>query len=135
MHKEIVAGFALTLLGALVSGCGSHSSNLQVGNEQIYTSLKDQREAVRVVRVYDSLPVGARVISNVSAGRCHRSWVEESPQESTIIIDLKVAAFAQGADGITDVQIYKNSGLNRNCWYVLGGTAQAFTIETTAGAL
>ncbi|NVZ18506.1 hypothetical protein HX794_02500 [Pseudomonas costantinii] len=45
-----------------------------------------------------------------------------------MLIDLKVAAYAQGADGITGVEITKESGLNRNCWYVLGGTAQAFTL-------
>lgn len=39
----VVAG-ALGLL--LLAGCGSHSSNLQVGNEQSYASLKDQRAPV-----------------------------------------------------------------------------------------
>lgn len=123
-----VIGIAL-LMGSLL-GCGSHSSNLQVGNEQSYASLKDQREAVRAVKQYDSLPAGAEVLTEVSAGRCHRSFVEEAPQESTVLIDLKVAAFAQGADGITGVTIGKESGLNRNCWYVLSGKAQAFTLNT-----
>lgn len=123
----VVAGvFGLLLL----AGCGSHSSNLQVGNEQSYASLKDQREAVRTVKVYEALPAGAEPLTTVSAGRCHRSFVEEAPTEANILIDLKVAAFAQGADGITGVKVTKESGLNRNCWYVLGGTAQAFTINT-----
>jgi len=121
----VVAG--LVVIGFL-SGCSSHSSNLQVGNEQSYASIKDQREAVRTVQVYDALPSGAQVITEVSAGRCHRSFVEDSPQESTVLIDLKVAAFAQGADGITGVNIAKETGLNRNCWYVLTGKAKAFTM-------
>lgn len=120
---------AIVLLCGLVSGCGSHSSNLQVGNEQSYSSLKDQREAVRAVKVYDSLPTGAQVVNEVSAGRCHRSFVEEAPNEAAVLTDLKIAAYAQGADGITSVRISKDSGLNRNCWYVLGGTAQAFTLH------
>lgn len=119
----------LALLIGLLTGCGSHSSNLQVGNEQNYASLKDQREAVRTVQQYDTLPAGAQVLTEVSAGRCHRSFVEEAPQESTVLIDLKVAAFAQGADGITGVTIAKESGLNRNCWYVLSGKAQAFALR------
>jgi hypothetical protein len=123
----VVGVFGLLLL----AGCGSHSSNLQVGNEQSYASLKDQREAVRTVKVYEALPAGAEPLTTVSAGRCHRSFVEEAPTEANILIDLKVAAFAQGADGITGVKITKESGLNRNCWYVLGGTAQAFTLNTT----
>lgn len=120
---------ALALLCGLVMGCSSHSSNLQVGNEQSYASLKDQREAVRTVKIYDALPAGAEVVGNVSAGRCHRSFVEQAPEESTVLTDLKIAAYAQGADGITGVAISKDSGLNRNCWYVLGGTATAFTIH------
>lgn len=119
----------LAVLCGLVMGCSSHSSNLQVGNDQSYTSLKDQREAVRTVKVYDALPAGAEVVSKVSAGRCHRSFVEQAPEDSTVITDLKIAAYAQGADGITGIAISKDSGLNRNCWYVLGGTATAFTLH------
>lgn len=119
----------LAVVIGLLQGCGSHSSNLQVGNEQSYASLKDQREAVRTVKVYEALPTGAQVVNEVSAGRCHRSFVEEAPNEAAVLTDLKIAAYAQGADGITAVKISKESGLNRNCWYVLGGTAQAFTLH------
>lgn len=123
-------GYVAGVLGLLLlAGCSSHSSNLQVGNEQSYTSLKDQRDAVRTVKVYEALPAGAEPLTTVSAGRCHRSFVEESPTDANVLIDLKVAAYAQGADGITGVKISKESGLNRNCWYVLGGTAQAFTLH------
>ena len=122
------AFIGFTLICGLVAGCSSHSSNLQVGNDQSYTSLKDQREAVRTVKAYESLPSGAEVLDVVSAGRCHRSFVEEAPTEAAVLMDLKIAAYAKGADGITDVSISKDSGLNRNCWYVLGGTAKAFTL-------
>lgn len=118
-----------SLLLVTLTGCGSHSSNLQVGNEQSYASLKDQREAVRTVQQYDTLSAGAQALTEVSAGRCHRSFVEEAPQEATVLNDLKIAAYAQGADGITDVVIAKESGLNRNCWYVLTGKARAFTLR------
>lgn len=120
----------LVLLSVMASGCSSYSSNLQVGNDQSYASLKDQREAVRTVKVYPSLPESAQVIQMVSAGRCHRSFVEEAPTEAAVLADLKIAAYAQGADGITGVAISKDSGLARNCWYVLGGTATAFTLSS-----
>lgn len=121
----------VAIISALValSGCSSYSSNLQVGNDQSYLSLKDQREAVRLVRVYDALPDGAEIIGEVSAGRCHRSFVEQAPSEATVVTDLKIAAYAQGADGITNINVSKDSGLNRNCWYVLGGTAKAFMLK------
>lgn len=120
----------ISLIAVLLAsaGCTQYSSNLQVGNEQIYTSLKDQREALRTVRQYEALPAGAEVLGPVEAGRCHRSWVEKEPDESSLLIDLKVAAFAKGADGITDVKFSKDSGLNRNCWYILGGSAVMFAL-------
>jgi hypothetical protein len=128
------AVICFTLLIGLVSGCSNYSSNLQVGNDQSYTSLKDQREAARTVRVYNTLPSGAGILSVVSAGRCHRSFVEEVPSEEMVQMDLKIAAYAIGADGITDVSISKESGLSRNCWYVLSGTAKAFTLDSSLNA-
>lgn len=123
-----IKALCLVTLSAALAGCSSYSSNLQVGNSQSYLSLKDQREAVRTVKVYETMPDGAHLLTEVSAGRCHRSFVEEAPEEATLLTDLKIAAYAQGADGITDVKVSKDSALNRNCWYVLGGTAKAFSL-------
>lgn len=125
MRFRCLAAFAIVVI---MSGCSSYSSNLQVGNDQAYSSLRDQREAVRTINVTSALPAGAQLLDVVSAGRCHRSFVEEAPTEATVLMDLKIAAYAKGADGITDVAIEKNSGLNRNCWYVLGGTAKAYVV-------
>ncbi len=116
------------LLISMTSGCATYSSNLQVGNDQSYTSLKDQREAIRTVQEYQTLPEGAVVLGKVDAGRCHRSFAETAPSQSLVIIDLKVAAYAKGADGITDVRVTKESGLTKNCWYVLDGEATMFVL-------
>jgi len=123
MNKTIVL-----LLVFLVSGCATYSSNLQVGNDQSYTSLKDQREALRAVQEYQTLPERAVVLGKVDAGRCHRSFVETAPKQSLVIIDLKVAAYAKGADGITDIKVTKESGLTKNCWYILDGEATMFML-------
>lgn len=120
----------LPLAALLATGCSTYSSNLQVGNDQSYMSLKDQREAMRAVRVYETLPEGAEDLGAVTAGRCHRSFVEDSPEMATVLSDLKVAAYAKGADGITSVNIQKESGLARNCWYVLNGSARAFLLPS-----
>ena len=116
------------LLVSMISGCSTYSSNLQVGNDQSYTSLKDQREALRTVQEYQTLPEGAVVLGKVDAGRCHRSFAETSPSQSLVIIDLKVAAYAKGADGITDIKVTKESGLTKNCWYILDGQATMFML-------
>lgn len=119
--------FVLGLLAAL-AGCSSYSSNMQVGNDQSYTSLKDQRDAMKSVQVYQVAPSGAKDLGEVSAARCYRSFVEDSPTEETLITDLKIAAYARGADGITQPVIEKKSALNKNCWYVLDGKARSFSI-------
>jgi len=49
------------LLIFIFSGCSTYSSNLQVGNDQAYTSLGDQRAAVLTVLEYERVPEGAVV--------------------------------------------------------------------------
>lgn len=117
----------LIALATVVSGCASHSSNLQVGNELSYTSLKEYRDAVKTVKVYDSLPKGAQILGEISASRCHRNSLHEPPREESVVADLQVSAYVNGADGITGVSIKKASALSSNCWHVLNGTAIAFT--------
>ncbi len=123
MKKTIVF-----LLVSMVSGCATYSSNLQVGNDQSYASLKDQREALRTVQVYQILPEGAVILGKVDAGRCHRSFVETPPTQNQVIIDLKLAAYVKGADGIIDIKVTKESGLTKNCWYILDGEATMFML-------
>lgn len=116
---------SILLASLTISGCSTYSSNMRVGNEVSYASISDQREAVRTVKVYDSMPKGGEVIGPIDAGRCHRSFVEESPSKSVVMTDLKIAAYAMGADGITDVSIEKTSALTKNCWYMLDASGTA----------
>lgn len=124
-------GKHLVLIAAsiAITACSSHSSNLQIGAEQSYASLRDQREAVRTVEVVDALPQGASNVAPITSGRCHRSFVEGEPTEAMVVNDLRVAAYAQGADGIAEVKVTKESGLSRNCWYILNGSAKAFRLK------
>ncbi len=110
-------------------GCASNSSNMRVGTEQSYVSLKDQREAIAEVKEYSSLPEGAKRISKVDASRCHRNAMQTEPTEDEVLVDLKVAAYAKGADGIMDVKIEKVSGLLQNCWNILTGEATAIMLR------
>lgn len=112
-----------------LSGCATHSSNLRVGNESSLTSLSDQRDAMRAVKEFPTLPSGAETIGTVDVGRCHRSFVTSAPTRENVVADLQVAAYAKGADGITNIVIEKKSGLSDNCWYVLNGTAVAFRLR------
>ena len=102
---------------------------MRVGNDMSYASLSDQREASRTITVYQTPPEGYKVIGTIDAGRCHRSFVETSPAEQTVLLDLKLAAYALGADAISNVIIEKQSALTKNCWYMLDGKATALKLK------
>lgn len=121
----------IALLAALAfSGCATYSSNMRVGNDMSYASLGDQRAASQTIRVLDEAPSGAVDLGEVDAGRCHRSFVESSPAEQAVLLDLKISAYVLGADAIANVAIAKQSALTKNCWYILGGKAKALRLNS-----
>lgn len=120
---------ALAAALIVLTGCSVHSSNIRVGNDMTYASIGDQREAARTIGVLTEVPSSATTLGEVSAGRCHRSFVEEGPAEQTLLLDLKIAAYVLGADAVSDVRIEKKSALSRNCWYVLDGRAKAVRLR------
>lgn len=127
LKQTIKIGLLITLVS--LSGCATNSSNMRVGTDQSYVSLKDQREAITTVQEYSSLPVGARIIGSVDASRCHRNALQTEPTKDEVLIDLKVAAFAKGADGIMNVKIESVSGLMQNCWRILTGKAETIQLK------
>jgi hypothetical protein len=125
--KSAITVLGITLIG--LSGCATYSSNMRVGYDMSYVSLSDQRAAARTIQVLDVPPSGAQVLGDVDAGRCHRSFVETSPAEQVLVLDLKIAAYVLGADAIANVSIEKQSGLTKNCWYILDGKARAIRLK------
>lgn len=120
---------SVLLAAAGLTGCSTYSSNIRVGNDMSYASLSDQRAASQTIKMLDATPAGAEVIGDLDAGRCHRSFVETAPAEQGVLLDLKIAAYALGADAITDVKIEKKSALTKNCWYMLDGKAKALRLH------
>lgn len=123
--------FKLMLVLAMVAitGCANHSSNMRVGTDQSYMSLRDQREASILVKEYKQVPTDAVRLGVVDASRCHRNTLQAQPSDADVLVDLKAAAYAKGADGIADVVVSTSSGLLLNCWTILSGTATAFTVK------
>ena len=126
--NSLLVATALVVAGSL-TGCATYSSNMRVGNDMSYASLGDQRAASLTIQVLDAIPTGAQVIGEIDAGRCHRSFVETSPAEQAVLLDLKIAAYTLGADAIADVNIEKQSALTKNCWYMLDGKAKALRLN------
>lgn len=120
---------AIAALLATLAGCASNSANMKVGTDMTYVSLKDQREAVMTVKDYPQTPAGATLVGTVDASRCHRNTLQAQPTDADLLIDLKVAAYARGADGISMVKVEKGTGLLQNCWAIYNATAQAFQIK------
>lgn len=89
-------------------------------------SLQDRRAAKQHVRVVDTLPTDARSMGDFTVQRCDQYLQSESPSDATLRDDLVLLAFAEGADGITDIRFTRESGLLKNCWSVAKGTAQFF---------
>lgn len=130
MNKTLhVVGVALA---AFLGGCSTYSSNMMVGRDVSYTSLTGQREAANSVLVYESMPQNSADLGLIEAGRCHRMFTETPPDEALVLLDLKVAAYARGGNGITNVNVERVSALTKNCWYMLVGQARAFKVPVTS---
>jgi hypothetical protein len=111
-----------------MAGCSSYSSNMMVGQDVSYVSLAEQRAASIGVQVLAQAPQGGKSLGMIEAGRCHRMFTETPPDDELVLLDLKVGAYARGADAITSVSIEKVSALTKNCWYMLVGKARAFQL-------
>lgn len=118
---------ALTLV-AVLAGCATPSTNMRVGGEQSYLSLQAQREAVLSVANAPTVPAGALAIGPVDASRCHRYQGDIEPSPEQLMGDLKAAAYARGADGIADMQLAKEIGITRNCWYIITARATMYRL-------
>jgi hypothetical protein len=92
-------------------------------------SLSERRAALKAVEVVDSAPAGARDLGGVSARRCHRYFTEAEPLASSLIPDLQIAAYGQGADVIRVLGVEKKTGLLADCWYVLEGHAEMYSVQ------
>lgn len=101
--------------------CTHLAPNQRMGNDLNYLSLRDKRDAERQAQMLE--PGTGRVLGQVSSERCHGSLFEDAPEEKTLIMDLKAEAYRLGANGLTNVQIEKQSALGQGCWHILKATA------------
>jgi hypothetical protein len=89
-------------------------------------SLQDRRAAKQHIQVTATVPSGAQVMGDFTARRCHQYAQSEPPSQATLTDDLVMLAFAQGADGMTNLRFSSESGLLQNCWSVYSGTASFY---------
>jgi hypothetical protein len=113
---------------ALAPGCAStRVTNVTEGRGlPVGANPEIARNATLRVQVTEKVPAGAEVIGPIEAGRGHRDVRNDKPTEADVINDLKLAAYARGADGIAEVKFQTNTGLSDNFWWVLQGRAVAW---------
>lgn len=89
----------------------------------------EMREARKAVRILDQPPAGATLMGTLRATRCHRNFLHEAPSPETVLDDLIVSAYAQGADVLTNVRQEREEGLAQNCWYLQHVVADVYSVE------
>lgn len=109
---------------AVLTGC-ANANLVGMRGDGLNTnySLQDRRQAKLHVKVTPELPAGATIMGDFKAERCHQYAQDNSPTEATLTDDLVLLAYAEGADGITNIRFDKESGLLKNCWYIAKGAA------------
>ena len=120
----------LSLLFALSACMVSNAPNL-VGKRANYgysDDISGLREARRGVQVLTSIPEDATNIQTIETQRCHQNFTEDAPTEETLKDDLIIAAYAAGADGITNITHKKESGLMKNCWHIQSAQGTIFRL-------
>lgn len=125
--------FFLIIFLIILSGCattqGPSGPGIVGNNRNNNYSLKDLREANKIVKYSDKLPSNAEVIGKFTVRRCHRWATDPVPSEKTLINDLKLAAYAEGADGIAGFELKKSSGLLYNCWQLRDATSTFYKLK------
>lgn len=92
-------------------------------------SLQDSRNARLHVKVVETVPATAIVMDKAGVERCHKYLGDEPPSDLTMTDDMKLMAYSQGADGIADLQITRESGLLSNCWSMVKASGTLFRFQ------
>jgi len=99
LTKNLSIIAVITVLTIQLSGCATVSSNIREENSLSYRPIS----------------LNATIRGPVDASRCYRNTLRIEPTKDTLMTDLKIAAYAKGADAITNVTVNEKSGLLHNC--------------------
>lgn len=117
---------ATLLAVAAITGC-ANPNLVGMRGDQLNTnySLQDRRAAKSHIQVTPTLPANAQTIGAgpFTVQRCHQYAQDNAPGDAVLLDDLVLLAYAEGADGLTDVKYDKESGLLKNCWHIAKASA------------
>ena len=122
----------LLLSIVILSGCANPNLVGQRGNKTNSAySLQDQRTARSQIRIERTTPSNATSIGDFSVERCHQYAQDEAPTDAIMLDELVLAAYGQGADGLSNPRFERESAIFKNCWYLVRGTATFFKLPPT----
>ena len=130
MNIKILGSIILILTSGCASTSGGVSGPGLIGNNRNTSySLKETREANKLIKYTEEIPAGAEIIGDFTVRRCHRMATDPVPSKSTLINDLKLAAYSQGADGVSGFKLKKHFSILYNCWQLRDATATFYKIN------
>jgi|TARA_B110000977_G_scaffold38686_1_gene51973 hypothetical protein len=124
----------IVILGLLLQGCattGPSGVGIVGNNLKPGYSLDDLRKANKTITYSETLPSNTEVMGTITQRRCHRMMTDPAPSKATLMNDLKLIAYRQGADGFTNYKLKKHSGLGLlyNCWQLRDASATIYKLK------
>jgi len=120
---------AIVILCLLAMGACSSMPGALSGNDLSHLSLRDKRMADKKVQVLENAPQAGAVIGKVESKRCQNTMFSETPEEKTMLVDMKAEAYRLGANAISDVKIEQKGAMGEGCWNVFTATANMLVVE------
>ena len=115
------------LLPITLSGC--YGPNKDGNSLNTSYSLDDLRKANKSVKYSETLPENVEVIGSFFTERCHRYLTDEKPTKQTLMNDLVLLAYSQGADGFSEFKLEETSGILKSCWIIYKATGTFYKIK------
>ena len=122
--SQVIIIACLLAMGACSSMAGALS-----GNDMSHLSLRDKRMADKKVQVLENAPQAGAVLGTVETKRCQNTMFSETPEEKTLLVDMKAEAYRLGANAISDVKIEQKGAMGDGCWNVFTATANMLVVE------
>ena len=122
--SQVIVIACLLAMGACSSMPGALS-----GNDMSHLSLRDKRMADKKVQVLENAPQAGAVLGTVETKRCQNTMFSETPEEKTLLVDMKAEAYRLGANAISDVKIEQKGAMGDGCWNVFTATANMLVVE------
>lgn len=120
---------AIVILCLLAMGACSSMPGALSGNDLSHLSLRDKRMADKKVQILENAPQAGAVIGKVESKRCQNTMFSETPEEKTMLVDMKAEAYRLGANAISDVKIEQKGAMGEGCWNVFTATANMLVVE------